>query len=404
MSKIIIGILKEGKIPVDERVAITPQQCVRVEKIFPELKIIVQKSPVRCCSELEYANEQIEMADNMLECDILLGIKEVPVIEFIENTAYLFFSHTTKEQPYNRVLIREILRKKIRLIDYECLTDTSGARVIAFGLYAGIVGAYNGILIYGLRYKLFKLRRAYECDGLEDLKNEYNKVALPPVKIAITGGGRVAKGAMEVLDGMGIKNVFPEEYLSMTYDIPVYTQFRSKYYNKNRNGKPFDRQEFHEHPERFESDFYKFARNTDLLIAAAYWDPDAPVLFTREDILKLDFRIKVVADITCDIEGSIPSTKKASTIDDPVYDYNPKTDTVEKPMSDESNITMMAVDNLPCELPKDSSNNFGEQLIANVLPSLLRTDDQGIIARGTITKNGSLTQEFAYLQDYVDGK
>ena len=340
----------------------------------------------------------------MLECDILLGITEVPVIEFIENTAYLFFSHTTKEQPYNRVLIREILRKKIRLIDYECLTDTSGARVIAFGLYAGIVGAYNGILTYGLRYKLFKLRRAHECDGLEDLKNEYNKVALPPVKIAITGGGRVAKGAMEVLNGMGIKNVFPEEYLSMTYDIPVYTQFRSKYYNKNRNGKPFDRQEFHEHPERFESDFYKFARNTDLLIAAAYWDPDAPVLFTREDILKLDFRIKVVADITCDIEGSIPSTKKASTIDDPVYDYNPKTDTVEKPMSDESNITMMAVDNLPCELPKDSSNNFGEQLIANVLPSLLRTDDQGIIARGTITKNGSLTQEFAYLQDYVDGK
>lgn len=404
MSKILIGILKEGKIPVDERVALTPQQCARVEKIFPEVKIIVQKSPVRCCSDNEYANERIEMADNLLECDIILGIKEVPVIEFIDNKTYLFFSHTIKEQPNNRVLIREILRKKIRLIDYECLTDPSGARVISFGRYAGIVGAYNGILTFGLRYNLFKLKRAYECDGLEDLKNEYEKVILPLVKIAITGGGRVAKGAMEILDCMGIKNVSPEEYLIRTYDVPVYTQFRSKYYNKNSGGMPFNRQEFHKYPERYESDFNKFARKTDLLIAAAYWDTNAPVLFTREDILKEDFRIKVVADITCDIEGSIPSTKKASTIYDPVYDYNPKTDTIEKPMSDESNITVMAVDNLPCELPEDSSYYFGEQIISNVLPSLLRTDDQGIIARGTITLNGSLTEVFAYLQNYVDGK
>ncbi len=404
MRHIKIGILKEGKIPVDERVALTPSQCVRVEKIFPEVKIIVQKSPVRCCSDQEYMNAQIEMADNMLECDILLGIKEVPVIELIDNKTYLFFSHTIKEQPYNRVLIREILRKKIRLIDYECLTDTSGARVISFGRYAGIVGAYNGILTYGLRYNLFNLRHAHECDDLEDLKSEYKKVTLPSVKIAITGGGRVAKGAMEVLDDMSITKVPPEEYLNGRYDKPVYTQFRSEYYNMNSNGEPYDRQEFHEHPERFVSDFYKFARNTDLLIAAAYWDTDAPVLFTREDMLKEDFRIKVIADITCDIEGSIPSTKKASTIDDPLYDYNPKTNTVEEPMSDESNITVMAVDNLPCELPTDSSYNFGEQLIANTLPSLLGTDDEGIIARGTVTLNGSLTQDFAYLQDYVEGK
>ncbi len=399
-----IGILKEGKVPVDKRVPIIPSQAKEVKEKFSNAELVVQRSEIRCFDDADYENEGIELVDNVEDCDILFGVKEVPIKNLIANKTYLFFSHTIKEQPYNRELLREILKKNIRLIDYEVLTDDNGVRIVAFGRYAGLVGAYNGILSYGKRYNLFALRPAHKCFDLEDLKTEYAKVKLPKIKIALTGGGRVSKGAMEVLDGMNIRKVTPADFIQNLYDEPVYTQLNSRDYNKHKAGNEFSRTEFYDHPENYESDFLKYARVADMLIAGAYWDPEAPVLFKREDILKPDFKIRVIADVTCDIEGSIPSTKRPSTIDNPVYDYNPSEDSVEVAFKEEGNISVMAVDNLPCELPRDASRDFGNEIVNNVLPHLLGKDEKQIISRATIAENGKLTERYTYLQDYVDGK
>ncbi|MEQ9164740.1 MAG: NAD(P)-dependent oxidoreductase [Fulvivirga sp.] len=398
-----IGILKEGKVPVDKRVPIIPSQAKIALDKFSDLEIVAQTSDIRCFEDADYANEGVKIVQEVDDCDILLGVKEVPIKNLIANKTYLFFSHTIKEQPYNRELLREVLKKNIRLIDYELLTDQSNTRIVAFGRYAGIVGAYNGILTYGKRYNLFRLRPAHKCFDLEDLKTEYQKVKLPKIKIAVTGGGRVSKGVMEVLTGMNIRKVTPAEFLTNLYDEPVYAQLNSRDYNKPIAGGEFNRSEFYEHPENYESDFLKFAQVADLLIAGAFWDPEAPVLFKREDIIRPDFKIRVIADITCDIEGSIPSTKRSSTIDDPIYDYNPSDDEVEAPLKDEGNITVMAVDNLPCELPRDASTDFGNEMVNNVLPHLLGDDEQEVIKRAVIAENGRLTERFQYLQNYVDG-
>lgn len=404
MAKIKIGILKEGKVPIDRRVAITPQQVKELISNNQSLSVSVQSSEIRCFEDDEYKVLGLPITNNVDDCDILLGVKEVPINELIENKTYFFFSHTTKEQPYNRDLLRAILEKKIRLIDYEQLTDKNKTRIVAFGRYAGLVGAYNGILTYGKRYNLFDIRPAHTCYDLEDLKTEYKKIKLPKIKIALTGGGRVSRGAMEVLDGIGIRKVTPADYLNRLFDEPVYTQLNTRDYNKTKNGLEFKKSEFYSHPELYQSDFQKFTRVTDLLIAGAFWDPSAPVLFKREEIQHDDFKIRVVADITCDIEGSIPSTKRPSTIDDPIYDYDPSEDVVEPALKDEANITVMAVDNLPCELPRDASNDFGHELLYNVLPNLIGEDTDDIIKNATITENGKLTDKFAYLQNYVDGK
>ena len=401
MQSIKIGILKEGKIPVDHRVPLTPAQAHNVERLFPDVKVTVQKSPVRCFDDKEYTDEGIEIVDNILDCDILLGVKEVPIVELCEDKTYLFFSHTTKKQPYNRELLREILRKNIRLIDYEMLMDKKGNRLVAFGRYAGIVGAYNGIWAYGKKYKLFNLRRAYTCKNLADLKTEFSKVKLPPIKIVLTGEGSVSKGAMEVLFGMGIRKVGPEEILNQEFEEPVYTQLGNNDYNSRIDGEEFSRLDFYENPKKYKGDFLKFAHKADLLIAAAFWNPHSPVLFQKEDILDTNFKIRMIADISCDIEGSIPCTKRPSTILDPLYDYNPQNDREEKPFSDSKNITMMAIDNLPCELPVDASEDFSNQLIKNVLPLLLGKDEDDIIKLATITQNGHLTEAYKYLEDYA---
>jgi alanine dehydrogenase len=399
-----IGILKEGKVPVDRRVPLTPEQCGKLNGMIENIDIYVQKSDIRCFRDNEYREHGIKVVDSVDHCDILLGVKEVPVAQLIPEKTYLFFSHTIKEQEYNRELLQEIIKKKIRLIDYELLTDLSGKRLVAFGRYAGIVGAFNGIRTWGERYNLFHLRKASECFDLHDLTTEFPKVHLPKIKIAITGGGRVAKGAIEVMNGMGIRHVSPFDFIHKYFDEAVYTQLNSRDYHLHREGKDFHIDEFFENPERFEGDFLKYAEVADLLFAAAFWYPSAPVLFNQRDAMSDHFSIRVIADITCDIEGSIPSTKAPATIDDPVYDYNPTEDRMEPPFSDEGNISVMAVDNLPCELPRDASHDFGKELMARVIPDLVGEDKEQIIERATIAEAGELTKGFKYLSDFVAGK
>jgi saccharopine dehydrogenase (NAD+, L-lysine-forming) len=398
-----IGIVKEGKVPPDKRVPFTPLQAEEIEQRFSNVKVIVQASDIRCYKDQEYKNLDIEIASDLSNCDILMGIKEVPAEKLIADKTYLFFSHTIKKQPYNRKLLLEILKKNIRMIDYEALKDGQGNRLVAFGRYAGIVGAYNGLWTYGKRYKTFSLRRAFDCFDVNDLKLELRKVKLPPLKIILTGAGRVGRGSMETLDSAGIRKVSPSDFLSRNFDDAVYVQLSSAAYHKRIAGGHFNREEFHKYPERYASFFSEFTRVSDILMAGAYWNPKAPVLFTREDMAKPDFKIRIIADITCDINGSIPSTKRASTISEPLYDYDPATDSVHDALSSDNHITVMAIDNLPCELPRSASEEFGRDLIDRVLPWLIAKDNEEVISRATITKKGSLGENFKYLQDYVSG-
>ncbi|QCR23854.1 NAD(P)-dependent oxidoreductase [Pontibacter sp. SGAir0037] len=401
MHKFKIGIIKEGKVPVDKRVPLTPKKCVEALEKFKNMKLVVQPSKVRCYKDDEYRELGISLQEDLSDCDILMGVKEVPVEQLIPSKTYFFFSHTIKEQPHNAKLLRAVLDKKITLVDYETLTTRQGQRLVAFGRYAGIVGAYNGILAYGKKWGLFDLKPAYLCHDMDDMQEEYFKVKLPPIKIAVTGGGRVAGGAMEVLDKMGIRKVSVFDYLYKQFDEPVYAQLHSGDYNTRPDVEVWHAPDFYENPHLYKSTFRKFARVTDLLMACAYWNPRAPRLFSEEDIKLPDFKINTIADITCDVCGSIPTTKKSASIPDPTYDYNPETGELEPAYSQQSNITVMAVDNLPCELPRNASRDFGRQLIDVVLPHLFNGDAEGVLERGTIAKEGKLTERYAYLKNYA---
>lgn len=397
-----VGILRENKTPPDKRAPLTPLQCVEVQEKFKHISIIVQPSKIRCFHDEAYREKGIIVDEDLSDCAILLGVKEVQVTDFIPGKTYLFFSHTIKKQAYNRKLLQTALEKRIQLVDYEVLTDKSGFRIIGFGRFAGLVGAYNGIRAFGLRYKLFDLKPAHLFSDLNEMLRVLNTIKLPNIKIAVTGDGRVAQGVLEILNSMKLENVKPADYLAKNYLHPVFTQLTPENYVRRKDGNLFDLMHFFNHPEKYENAFLPFAKTTDLLIAAAYWDPKSPVLFTTNDMKEDDFQIRVISDITCDIEGSIPSTKKASTIDDPFYDYNPETGELVPAFSSLKNITVQAVDNLPCELPKDASEDFGRNLIDKVFPALFETDPDEIIERASITKNGKLTHWFSYLQDFVD--
>lgn len=403
MHSLTIGLIREGKNPPDHRVAFTPWQAHEIRQRYPQVRLHIQPSHDRCFQDAEYIELGVTSGESLHHCDVLMGIKEVPVQALLPDKTYCFFSHTIKKQPYNRKLLQTVLQRHITLIDYEAMKDLYGNRLVAFGRYAGIVGAYNGLWAYGLKSNLFFLRRAHACFDINDLKRELRKVKLPPVKIVLTGAGRVARGAMETLDTVGIRKVSAEEFLQHSFQEPVYVQLASSDYHIRQDGGPFNREEFHRHPERYQSAFRPFTRVSDILIAGAFWNPQAPPLFTRAEMEEPYFRIRLVADITCDINGSVPCTVKPTTITEPLYDYEPLSGTTTAPLSHPDHITVMAIDNLPCELPRSASEEFGRDLIDKILPPLLGDDPDRIIDRATLAKNGSLTSYFHYLSDYVAG-
>lgn len=400
MNKIKLGIIREGKTPPDMRVAFTPAQCTDLLKEYSGLEIFIQPSKIRCFSDDEYKFFGLTLQEDLSGCDILMGIKEIPVNALIANKKYVFFSHTIKKQPHNQKLLKAIIEKKIQLIDYECLTDENNNRVIGFGRYAGIVGAYDGLLGYGEKYDLFHIKPANKCRDKEEVAEELKKIKLPNIKILITGGGRVANGAIETISALKIRKVTPYEFLHCSYREPVYCQVHSKDYYQPKNAASWSAKDFYEHPENYISDFLPYTKVCDLLITAHYWHPKAPKLFSKEDMKSPEFRISVIADISCDINGSVPSTLRASSITEPFYGYNPLTESIDVPFN-KNTITVMAVDNLPCELPRDSSEDFGKELMERVLPSLFLEDKTKMIERASITKDGKLMQRYQYLSDYI---
>ncbi len=394
-----IGIIKEGKTPVDHRVAFTPAQCASIQADFGH-EVVIQPSDVRAFKDAEYETKGLKLQEDLSDCDILFGVKEVPQEWLIPNKTYFFFSHTIKMQPYNKTLLQEVMKRKVTLVDYECLKNDTGSRVVAFGRWAGIVGAYNAFLTFGLKYKAFELKPANECFDLNELKEELNKVSLPDIKICLTGGGRVSKGSMEILDALEIRKVSVDEYLSEEFEEPVYVQLESCDYNQNMDGTAFDYRDFRKNGAIYKSNFGRFLPETDMLIAGAYWDPKAPVLFEMKDLLNEGFRIRVVADITCDIQGSIPTTVRPTTIADPHFDITLEGKEVSA-FSDDDNVSVMAVDNLPCELPRDASDDFGSQLMAAVIPEF-SGDTRPVVEGASLTgEDGKLTKGYTYLEAYV---
>ncbi|MFK8060603.1 MAG: NAD(P)-dependent oxidoreductase [Polaribacter sp.] len=398
------GIIKERKNPPDRRVVFSPNKLQEFKELFSEAEIVVESSNIRVFSDAEYQEAGLEVTENMQNCDVLLGVKEVPINALINNKKYFFFSHTIKKQPYNRDLLNAVLEKNITLYDHETIIKENGARLIGFGRYAGIVGAYNGFRAIGLTSKEFNLPKAETLDSRKELIAELNKIKLPQnFKILLTGNGKVAYGAKEMLDAMEIKQVSVEEYLTSTFDNPVYCLADVLDYNIRKDRQVLNNRDFYNNPEEYVSNFMRFAKVTNFFIAGHFFGDGSPYLFTREDAKQSDFKIKYVADISCDIDGPVASTLRPSTIAEPIYGYNPETES-EVDYTNEKAIVVMAVDNLPCELPKDASEGFGEMFLENVIPAFFNDDKDGVLERAKMTEKGKLTARFSYLQDFVDGK
>ena len=398
-----IGIIREGKTPPDSRVPLTPKQCREVAENYP-VSIVVKPSAGRCYKNEEYRAQGVDMSFDVSDCDVLLGVKEVPISQLHLRKTYFFFSHTMKEQPYNRELLRACVARKIRLIDYEVLTNDKDKRLIAFGKYAGMVGAHNGILTYGLRTGAFALPRMNTLYDYDAAKKVYAELSLPPIKIVLTGTGRVGSGAAKVLDDMGIRKVSPQDFLAEEYDEAVYTQLRCRDYVARKDGGEFRKQNFYDNPEDFKSIFAPYAHTADVMINGIYWDNAAPAFFSLEEMRNNDFNIRVIADVTCDIApvSSVPSTIDASTIADPIFGFDPETGE-KAPAHADHVVDMMTIDNLPNELPRDASKAFGRQFIEHIIPELMKKDS-AVIKRATVTENGDLGEHFEYLRDFLEGK
>jgi hypothetical protein len=396
-----IGIIREGKIPADYRVVLSPEQCRRIKNQHPEIEFLVQTSPIRSFKDDEYVEAGFQVVEDLSSCDLILGIKEVPVDMLIPEMRYMFFSHTFKKQEHNKKLFRALIENKNTLIDYELLKDQSGGRILGFGKYAGVAGAYNSLLAFGLKSNRYRLKPPQECADRKEVSEELKKVDLPHnFRIVLTGTGRVASGAMEILDEVGIKHVSPSDYLNVRYHEPIYTLLSYRDYYKDKNGAAFDAVKYKSNPSAFLSNFMPFAAKSDLYITCHFWKNGLPIIFSADDARDPNFAIRMVGDISCDLEGPIASTLRTSTIAEPFYGYDPYLE-AEVDFNAPNAIGVMAVDNLPCSLPKDASVDFGNEFIDKVLPHILNGDKEGILEKATEIKHGELMPDFDYLSDYA---
>ncbi|WP_031427645.1 NAD(P)-dependent oxidoreductase [Flavimarina sp. Hel_I_48] len=403
MQPIIFALIKERKDPPDRRTVFSPTKLREVQELFPEAKFLVESSAIRAFPDVAYKNAEFTVSEDVTAAEVLIGVKEVPIDFLISGKKYFFFSHTIKKQEYNRELLQAVLFKNIELYDHEVITDQNGNRLIGFGRYAGLVGAYNGIRAWGERHKSWFLPPASTLSGLKAMKAKLDEINLPNIKICLTGGGRVAGGAKEILDYLKIRQVYVDDFLNMEFDEPVYCKIDVLDYNKRIDGEPATQKEFFRDPTTFESNFMRFAKVTQFLITGHFYGDGAPQFLTQEDARNPDFKIEVVADISCDLNGPIASTIRTSTLEDPFYGYDPKTQK-ETNFDAPGAITVMAVDNLPCALPMDASEGFGDMFLNHVMPAFFNDDKDGILERARMTKNGQLTDRFKYLQEFVEGK
>ena len=397
-----IGIKYEGKIPPDTRVPLIPENLVKLKAQFPDLEIKVEKSATRCYKDEEYEKAGFRPVSDISDCDIIFGVKETKIDRLLANKTYLFFSHTIKKQDYNRKKLQKMLDRNIRMIDYEMLKDSDGNRIIGFGRFAGIVGAHYALWMWGRKRNAYQIKRAVECHDYAEMVSQYKDLDFGPAHIIVTGDGRVSKGAIEILKTANIKEVSPEDFLQKQFNQAVYVQLDVDKLYVHKENKAFDFQHFFSNPQEYNSQFEDYLIKGNVLINGMYWDPKAPRLFEKERIQQENFNVKIIADVSCDINGSVPITTRATTIADPVYGYSAE-NMAECSAFSAKSIDMMTVDNLPNELPRDASSLFGEVLSEKIIPLFIENTDHPILANASIVRGGKLTKQYTYLQNYVDG-
>lgn len=395
-----IGILRETKRWEDRRVAVTPETAKLIIDNYPNVEMFVQSSQLRIHKDEEYARLGIPVVEDVSRCDVLIGVKEVAEDALINGKTYLMFAHVAKKQTYNRPLFKEMVKKKITLIDHEYLTDSINNRLVFFGYWAGAVGAYYAFKGVAKRFLRKDLPGPEYCSNLKQLHLQLNSISLPPLKILVTGGGRVASGAMDIIKGMGIKEVMPKDFLTRNYTQPVFARLDPEDYVIRKDGE-YDKDEFYSEPYNYESTFGQYLSATDVFIPCHFWNHQSPHFFTKEEVQSKDFGVSLIADVSCDVPGPIPTTIRTSTIKEPYYDVNPVDLSEEPAFSSSKNITVMAVDNLPTALPYDASRSFARDLYYKVFPSLFGNDEQGIINRATILEKGKITNRYSYLSDFI---
>ena len=398
-----IGIVRESRND-ENRTPLVPEHIKKCKESNPNINFIIQPSNSRCFSNEEYELCGAKINENLNECSIIFGVKEIDPNILINNRTYLFFSHTFKInkqqkniEKHKKDLLLSILNKKITLIDYENIRGKNGTRCLGFGRFAGIVGCYNTLNLLLRVLGKQSLASAYKIDDYERLVLNLKNLYFPKTKILVTGDGRVAKGVIELLNQTNIKAVSKKDFLEKKFDQPIFCNLETKDYVTNNSSTNFNLEHFIDNPQDYSSSALQYLKETDILISAHYWDPSSPKIFENED-LKVLQNLKIVGDITCDINGSVPTTIRSTTIEKPNYWI--ERNSLKEIDENNDGIAVMAVDNLPSELPRDSSTEFSEGIIKEVLPFLLKEDD-GRILNGTITTDGSFLEKYNYLNDYI---
>ena len=405
-----ISIIKEARVD-ENRTPLVPSQIQTLISNFPNLKILVQPSKNRCFKDEDYSKAGAKIEEDISQSDIIFGIKEVEISKLIENKTYLFFSHTSKVRNdnsqtaqdaaiiYKKKLLKEVLKRKITLIDYENIREESkdAYRYLGFGRFAGIVGCYNTLNLYLKLQKKQPLPRAFEINSYKKIQELISKQNFNKLKILQTGKGNVAKGSMEILKHANIKQISLNDFLNKKYDEAVFCNISLREHVERNDGKDSSYQDFMLNPLKYKSKATNYLRNTDMLITGHFWDPKFPKLFSLNQISEFK-KLKIIGDITCDVNGSIPTTIRSTSIAKPYYSID--INSMKEIDLCNKGIAVMAVDNLPSELPREASEEFGNSIMSEVLPYLINKDD-GRINRATTASKGKFCPLYSYLENFI---
>ncbi|MEN9445375.1 MAG: hypothetical protein RIS47_2266 [Bacteroidota bacterium] len=402
MKELYIGILRETKNPPERRTPLPPASAALLMRKYPFVHLVIQPSEIRAFSNQEYEAVGVLLQEDLQECDFLLGVREPAPNTLLANKSYFFFSHTAKKQEANKQLLRKCIEKKITLHDYEFLYDRDGRRIVSMGYWAGIVGCYNAFRAVGEKYGTFELKPASQCNSVSDLYAALASVYLPKsYKIVMTGGGKVSQAVIDVFQNIGIEKITPQHFLKYRGLEAVFTQLDPWHYSQQKSGEAFDLDHYFRCPSAFESKFAEYGNNADMLITAHYWPAGGPRLLEPADFASGEFSLQIIADISCDLNGPLPSTLRVSTIESPFYGFH-KTDAVEVAPFSENAVTVMAIDNLPAEMPRAASEDLGKSLVDVFFPIFLGSSSVRLIENSIICSNGVLSERFGYLQSWLD--
>ena len=411
-NKIItLAIIREARID-ESRTPLSPTQISNLLNKYSNLKIIVQPSKKRCFKDEEYLKAGAQINDDLGLAEIIFGVKEVEISTLLKDKTYFFFSHTSKVRQYigqtikdkaikyKKELLKEVIKKNITLIDYENVRNISGEgyRYLGFGRFAGIIGTYNTLNLYLKLQNQKPLPRAFEINNYEKIKKLISKHNFNKIKILLTGSGRASKGAIEMLKHANIRQVSLNDYLKKKYNESIFCNISAKKHIERKDNKISSYQDFILNPHEYNYKVKNYLFDTDVFITCHYWDPKYPKLFSPKQINKFK-NLKVIGDVTCDINGSVPTTIRSTSITKPYYSIDPNS--MKEIELGNKGVAVMAVDNLPSELPKEASEEFGNSVMSEILPYLINKDD-GRINRATTASNGKFCSKFTYLNDFIN--